>query len=209
MSENFAWGWARQFYHVDAVRTYLWKETHSGMNVFPVSCKWRLSYFVWNQSTSTFSKSLKLELIYLVINKSGQLPNLFVCVIFLIRFEVSQPTPTLPLPLPPLFLFPPIPHSVCRRVKKLTDFTQIMVNLQLIPFKGFIFASIPDDFFYFFIIMIIIIFNQRYICLIYGRSPFFLLSLLLGWYFFWWLISYVVSILLAYTSYTGVRLKAF
>ena len=58
--------------------------------------------------------------------------------------------------------------------------------------------------------MIIIIFNQRYICLIYGRSPFFfLLSLLLGWYFFWWLISYVVSILLANTSYTGVRLKAF
>ena len=89
VSENFAWGWARQFYHVDAVRTYLWKETHSGMNVIPVSCKWRLSYLVWNQSTSTFSKSLKLELIYLVINKSGQLPNLFVCVIFLIRSEVS------------------------------------------------------------------------------------------------------------------------
>ena len=100
VSENFAWGWARQFYHVDAVRTYLWKETHSGMNVIPVSCKWRLSYLVWNQSTSTFSKSLKLELIYLVINKSGQLPNLFVCVIFLIRFEVSQPTPALPLPTP-------------------------------------------------------------------------------------------------------------
>ena len=89
VSENFAWGWARQFYHIDAVRTYLWKETHSGMNVIPVSCKWRLSYLVWNQSISTFSKSLKLELIYLVINKSGQLPNLFVCVIFLIRSEVS------------------------------------------------------------------------------------------------------------------------
>ena len=81
VSENFA--------RVDAVRFYLWKETHSGMNVIPVSCKWRLSYLVWNQSTSTFSKSLKLELIYLVINKSGQLPNLFVCVIFLIRSEVS------------------------------------------------------------------------------------------------------------------------
>ena len=81
VSENFA--------RVDAVRFYLWKETHSGMNVIPVSCKWRLSYLVWNQSTSTFSKSLKLELIYLVINKSGQLPNLFVCVIFLIRSKVS------------------------------------------------------------------------------------------------------------------------
>ena len=114
-----------------------------------------------------------------------------------------------PSPSPNLFLFPPIPHSVCLRVKKLTDFTQIMVNLQLIPFKGFIFASIPDDFLNFFIIMIIIIFNQRYICLIYGRSPFFLLSLLLGWYFFWWLISYVVSILLANTFYTGVRRNAF
>ena len=81
VSENFA--------RVDAVLFYLWKETHSGMNVIPVSCKWRLSYLVWNQSTSTFSKSLKLELIYLVINKSGQLPNLFVCVIFQIRSEVS------------------------------------------------------------------------------------------------------------------------
>ena len=81
VSENFA--------RVDAVRFFLWKETHSGMNVIPVSCKWRLSYLVWNQSTSAFSKSLKLELIYLVINKSGQLPNLFLCVIFLIRSEVS------------------------------------------------------------------------------------------------------------------------
>ena len=86
-----------------------------------------------------------------------------------------------PSPSPNLFLFPPIPHSVCLRVKKLTDSTQIMVNLQLNPFKGFIFASIPDDLFYFFIIMIIIIFNQRYIYLIYGRSPFFLPFFLLGW----------------------------
>ena len=81
VSENFA--------RVDALWFYLWKETHSGMNVIPVSCKWRLSYLVWNQSTSTFSKSLKLEWIYLIINKSGQLPNLFVCVIFLISSEVS------------------------------------------------------------------------------------------------------------------------
>ena len=26
--------------------TYLWNETHSGMNVIPVSCKWRLGYLV-------------------------------------------------------------------------------------------------------------------------------------------------------------------
>ena len=130
VSENFA--------RVDALRFYLWKETHSGMNVIPVSCKWRLSYLVWNQSTSTFSKSLKLELIYLVINKSGQLLNLFVCVIFLIRFEVSQPTPTLqtpnhlpPPPSPTHFFFPPIPHSLYLRVKKPTDFTQIMIDLQV------------------------------------------------------------------------------
>ena len=102
-----------------------------------------------HRNTSTFSKSLKLALIYLIINISGQLLNLLVCVLFLIRFEVSQPTPTQPRP----FFFPPIPHSLCLEVKKPTDFTQIMINLQAVTFytfKGFIFASIPNDFFYFF-----------------------------------------------------------
>ena len=82
--------------------------------------------YLWNETHSEIG-SLKLELTYLVIDKSGQLLNLYVCVVFLIRFEVSQPTPT--LPLPPPFFFPPIPHSLCLRVKKPTDFTQIMINL--------------------------------------------------------------------------------
>ena len=58
-----------------------------------------------HRNTSTFSKSLKLELMYLVINKSGQLRNLYVCIIFLIRFEVSQLTPNLYSIVAKFFLF--------------------------------------------------------------------------------------------------------
>ena len=159
-SENFALGWARQFYHVDAVRTYyLWIETHSGMNVIPVSCKWRLSYLVWNQSTSTFSKSLKLELIYLVINKSGQLLNLFVCVIFLIRFEVSQPTPTLQTPnhLPP----PPPPPPPTSSFLLFPILSIWGLKSRRISLKLWLTCR-----------------YMRCICLVYGCSPLLLLSLL-------------------------------
>ena len=141
VSENFA--------RVDAVRFYLWKETHSGMNVIPVSCKWRLSYLVWNQSTSTFSKSLKLELIYLVINKSGQLPNLFVCVIFLIRFEVSQPTPTLPLSTPPPSSFLLFPILSVWGLKSWRISLKLWLTCSWIRLKGLFLLPFPMTFFIF------------------------------------------------------------
>ena len=100
------------------------------------------------KNTSTFSKSLKLELIYLVINKSGQLLKLLVCVIFLIRFEVSQPAPTLHPPPPPTpFFFLLFPILSISGLKSRRISLKLWLTCRLNTLKGFIFVSIPDDFF--------------------------------------------------------------
>ena len=69
-----------------------------------------------------FQKS-EIEVDLLCNNKSGHSTNLLVRVLFLI---IGLKFLTYPNP-PPLLLSS---YSLCLRVKKPTDFTQIMINLQ-------------------------------------------------------------------------------